>query len=83
MASSVANDRTCPHKLGKGHHKCDLCGKLGHKIDRCYVLHGCPPKSVMVAQTVPVQPSTVGHTSFDTQASLLFSKNFLNGMRIV
>ena len=60
---SQHNDRTRPHKSGKGRHKCDHCDKLGHKIDRCYALHCRPPKSVAVAQTTLVQPSTVDHTS--------------------
>ena len=80
---SQHNDRTRPHKSGKGRHKCDHCGKLCHKIDRCYALHGRPPKSVAIAQTALVQPSIVDHTSIDTQANLLFSMKFLNGMRIV
>ena len=83
MASSTAIDRTHSHKSGKGRHKCDHCDKFGHKIDKCYALHVCPPKSVVVAQTVPVQPSTVDHISFDTPSNLLFSKSFLNGIRII
>ena len=63
---SQHNDCTRPHKSGKGCHKCDHCGKLSHKIDRCYALHGRPPKFVAVAQTAPVQPSTMDHTSIDT-----------------
>jgi len=39
---SQCDDCTRPYKLGKGCHKCYHCGKLGHKIDRCYVLHGPP-----------------------------------------
>jgi len=38
---------------GKGHHKCDHCGKLGHKIERCYALHGRSLRSVVVVQTDP------------------------------
>jgi len=33
--------RTRPRKQGKGRPKCDHCGKLGHKIDKCYALHEC------------------------------------------
>ena len=58
-------DCTRPSKPGKGRHKCDHCGKLGHKIDRCYALHGRPPKSVAVVENVPVQPSTMDSTSSD------------------
>ncbi|KOM41612.1 hypothetical protein LR48_Vigan04g181000 [Vigna angularis] len=37
------DDRSRSRKPGKGRPKCDHCGKLGHKIDRCYALHGRPP----------------------------------------
>jgi len=58
-------DCTRSYKPGKGRHKCDHCGELGHKTDRCYALHGFSPKFVAVAQTVPVQPSTMNLTSYD------------------
>ena len=74
---SQHNDRTCPHKSGKGRHKCDHCGKLGHKIDRCYALYGRPPKSVAVAQTAPVQLSTMDHTSIDTPGQPPIFNEFL------
>jgi len=80
---SQHNNRTRPHKLGKGHHKCEHYGKIGHKIDRCYALHGRPPKSVAVAQTSLVQPSTMDHTSIDTPGQHAIFNEFLNGMRIV
>ena len=54
-------------------------GKLDHKIDRCYALHGRPPKSIAVAQTALVQPSTVNHTSIDTPRQPTIFFNFLNG----
>ncbi|XP_068493775.1 uncharacterized protein [Phaseolus vulgaris] len=74
---SQHNDRTRPHKPGKGRHKCDHCGKLGHKIDRCYALHGRPPRSVAVAQIAPVQPSTMDHTSIDTPSQPAIFNEFL------
>ena len=74
---SQHNDRTRSHKSCKGRHKCDHCGKLGHKIDRCYPLHG-RPKSVAVVQIAPVQPSTVDHTSIDTPGQLAIFNEFLN-----
>ena len=76
-------DCTHPHKLSKGHHKCDHCGKLGHKIEKCYALYGCPPKSVVIIQTAPMQPSTMDHTSFDTLSQPVILMNFLNGIKIV
>jgi len=39
--ASHHDDRTRPHKLRKGRPKCKHCGKLGHKIDKCYALHEC------------------------------------------
>lgn len=38
-------ERNPSRKPGKGCHKCEHCHKLGHKIDQCYALHGCPPHS--------------------------------------
>jgi len=76
---SQHNDRIRLHKSDKGHHNCDHCGKLCHKIDRCYALHGRPPKSVAVTQTTFVQPSIVDHTSssFDTPGQLVIFNKFL------
>jgi len=71
------NARTRPHKPSKRRHKCDHCGKLGHKIDRCYALQGRPPKSLVVAQIALVQPSTVDHTSFDTPSQPVIFNEFL------
>jgi len=68
---SQHNDHNHPHKSGKGRHKCDHCGKLGHKIDKCYALHGYPPKSVAVAQTA------FDHTSIDTLGQLVIFNEFL------
>ena len=53
------------------------CGKLGHKIDRCYALHGRPPKTIVIAQIAHVQPSTVDHTSFDTPGQPAIFNEFL------
>lgn len=33
------------YKLDKVHYKYEHCYKLGHKIVRCYALHGHPPRS--------------------------------------
>jgi len=63
---SQRDDRTRPCKPRKECHKCDHCGKLGHKIDRCCALHGLPFASAMVAQTAHMQPFTMNPTSFDT-----------------
>ena len=59
-------------------HKCDHCGKLGHKIDRCYALHGRPPKSTTIAQTAPhVQPYTMDPTPYDTSSHPTIFNEFL------
>ena len=56
VLASEHYDHNHSRKPKKWRHKCDHCGKLGHKIDRCYALHGRSPRSVMVAQTDPVDP---------------------------
>jgi len=56
--ASQRDDRNRSHKLGKGRPKCDHCGRLGHKIDKCYALHGYPPQFVVVAQTDPPSQSS-------------------------
>jgi len=38
VLASQPDDRNRSRKPGKGRPKCDHCGKLGHKIDRCYAL---------------------------------------------
>jgi len=45
--------------------------------DRCYALHGHPPRSVVVAQIAPVQPSTMDHTSIDTPGQPAIFNEFL------
>lgn len=54
-------------KPSKRRHKCEHCHKLGHKIDRCYALHGSHPQSAAMVQTnPPSEPSNVDPTSSDT-----------------
>jgi len=48
VLSSQRDDCNHSSKLRKGRPKCDHCGKLGHKSDECYVLHGHPPRSAIV-----------------------------------
>ena len=69
-------DRTLPSKSGKGRHKCDHYGKLGHKIDRCYALEGRPLRFVVIAQNFPVQPSTMDPTSSDISGQLAIFNEF-------
>ena len=37
--------------------QCTYCNKLGHTRDRCYQLHGRPPRTAHVAQSSDPQPS--------------------------
>jgi len=51
---SQRDDPTHLCKSGKGRHKCDHCGNLGHKIDRYYSLHGRPSKPTTLSQIAPL-----------------------------
>lgn len=44
-------------RSGKSRHKCDHCHRQGHTIDRCWKLHGKPPRSANVAQTPQLEPT--------------------------
>jgi len=74
--ASHCDDRTHPCKQGKGRLKYEHCGKLGHKIDKCYTLHRRPPRFAVVVQIDLSPPSSVGNppsfVSFDTPA--MFNK---------
>jgi len=75
---SQRDDYTHPPKIGKGRHKCDHCGKLSHKIDMCYVLHGRPRKSTTIVQTAsPVQPYTVDPIPSNTSRHPIICNEFL------
>ena len=74
---SQRDDRTRSQKPNKGRHKCDHCGKLVHKIDRCYALHGHPPKTVAVVQATLVPPSTMDSTSSDISGPPTIFNDFL------
>jgi len=64
-STSQHDDHNRSRKLEKWRHKCDHCGKFGHKIDQCCALHGRPPRSAVVAQTNrPSQPSILDLPSF-------------------
>ncbi|XP_022632631.1 uncharacterized protein LOC111240898 [Vigna radiata var. radiata] len=53
VMAAQRDDRSQSRKPSRGRPKCDHCGKLGHRIDRCYALHGCPPRSVAMANSDP------------------------------
>jgi len=74
---SQRDDRTRSRKPNKGRHKYDHCGKLGHKIDRCYALHGRPSKIAAVVQATPVPPSTMDSTSSDISGPPAIFNEFL------
>jgi len=58
--------------------KCDHCGKLGHKIGRCYALHGRPLKYNMIAQIAPpMQPYTVDPIPSNTSGHPTIFNEFL------
>lgn len=54
--SNQGRSRGPPSKF-KSRPKCDHCHNLGHTIDRCWKLHGRPPRTVNAAQTPPVETS--------------------------
>jgi len=41
-------------KHGKSRPKCDHCHMIGHTIDRCFDIHGHPPRTTNVAQIAQV-----------------------------
>ena len=43
---------------GRGQHpQCTYCNKFGHTQDRCYQLHGRPPRTAHIAQSSDTLPS--------------------------
>nr|KYP72050.1 hypothetical protein KK1_011337 [Cajanus cajan] len=67
---SQRDDRQRSRKLGKGLPKCDHCHKLGHTIDRCYVLHGRPTRpATAVAHTTSPASTASGSTPSDGSRS--------------
>nr|KYP76941.1 Retrovirus-related Pol polyprotein from transposon TNT 1-94 [Cajanus cajan] len=67
---SQRDDRQRSRKPGKGRPKCDHCHKLGHTIDRCYVLHGRPPRpATVVAHTASPVSTASGATPSDSSGS--------------
>ncbi|XP_027912144.1 uncharacterized protein LOC114171132, partial [Vigna unguiculata] len=75
---SQRDDRNRSRKPGKGRPKCDHCGKLGHKIDKCYALHGRPPRSAVVVHSdPPPRSATVDPASSDTAGHPAIFNDFL------
>ncbi|XP_022638981.1 uncharacterized protein LOC111242044 [Vigna radiata var. radiata] len=71
------DDKSRSRKPGKGRPKCDHCGKLGHRIDRCYALHGRPPRSAAMANSDP-PPRPADHpTSSNTVDNPVVFNEFL------
>ena len=48
----------CPH--------CTYCNKLGHTLDRCYQLHGRPPRTAYMAQSFDFDSQSPQTPSFST-----------------
>jgi len=47
-------------KPSKSHFKCDHCHKLSHTIDRCYALHGRPPRTANITHNTQAVSSNPG-----------------------
>jgi len=76
MLATQRDDCNHSRKPRKGHHKCGHCGRLSHKTDRCYVLHGHRPSFAIVVQIdLPTQSPTRNPLSSDIiDNSLIFCK---------
>ncbi|KAJ9674919.1 hypothetical protein PVL29_024063 [Vitis rotundifolia] len=53
---------------------CTYCNKLGHTRDRCYQLHGQPPRTAHVAQSSDPQPPQLSSSSTSQGISLTDSE---------
>nr|CAN66955.1 hypothetical protein VITISV_020634 [Vitis vinifera] len=53
---------------------CTYCNKLGHTRDRCYQLHGRPPRTAQVAQSSDPQPPQPPNSSTSQGISLTDSE---------
>jgi len=72
------DDRNRSYKPCKGRPKCDHCGRLGHKINKCYALHDHHPLSAAIAYNdPPSQSSTMYHTSSDPTDKSAIINEFL------
>ena len=72
------DDRNRSRNPRKGRPKCDYCGKLGHKIDKCCALHGRPPRSAAVVHSdPPPRSATVDLASSDTAGHPAIFNDFL------
>ncbi|XP_052732283.1 uncharacterized protein LOC128196175 [Vigna angularis] len=73
------DDRRRSRQPGNGRPKCDHCGKLGHKIDRCYALHGRPLRPIVMVNSDPPprSPSADHPTSSNTINNPLLFQEFL------
>ena len=57
LVSQTNSRGGCSSNRGRGQHPhCTYCNKLGHTRDRCYQLHGRPPRTAHVAQLSDPQP---------------------------
>ena len=81
--TSQRYDCTRPSKLGKRRHKCDYCGKLGHKLIGVMPYMAVLLNLLRLPKMFPctLLPWTLLHLIY--LVNLQFSMNFLNGMRVV
>jgi len=78
VLASQRDDRNRFRKPGKGQPKCDHCGKLGHKINKCYALYGRPPRSTVVVHSdPPPRSATADPASSDTAGHPAIFNDFL------
>ncbi|RVW45709.1 hypothetical protein CK203_105139 [Vitis vinifera] len=57
LVSQTNSQGGCSGNRGRGQSPhCTYCNKLGHTRDRCYQLHGRPPRTAHVAQSSDPQP---------------------------
>ncbi|RVW13121.1 hypothetical protein CK203_108693 [Vitis vinifera] len=50
--------------------QCTYCNKLGHTRDRCYQLHGWPPRTAHIAQSSDLLLSQLGSATSSTSQSI-------------
>nr|CAN82597.1 hypothetical protein VITISV_020213 [Vitis vinifera] len=66
---TLPSNNTSDSFVGQRPH-CTYCNKLGHTRDRCYQLHGRPPRTAHVAQSSDPQPPQPSNSSTSQGISL-------------
>ncbi|RVX16620.1 Retrovirus-related Pol polyprotein from transposon RE2 [Vitis vinifera] len=74
LVSQTNSRGGCSGNRGRGQRPhCTYCNKLGHTHDRCYQLHGRPPRTAHVAQSSDPQPPQP--PSFSTSQGISLTDN--------